>query len=443
MPSIKFDNSEILNTTYIPRFMKHESAPERILNTLDLARDDGSVLISEKRGKKTISLQGVLTASSESGLETAIDTFKELFSRKEKNLDVNWEAGTRRYVATCVNHNFDRDYFNQLFVPWTADFVVIGGIGSSTILTAEKNEQAITTTIYNWTSTFAGSSKPKPLITITFVGSPTNPRGFAFRNLTTGEEMVYTQKDAFPAGSVIVIDYETRIIKYYATGLTGDYIEASYYGVFPSLEVGANSLELEFGEILDQVALIDMDWPGFAASIYGDWKVAMSFSVPYKDTTYASVELFIGKEGTPPEDVYIRIETDNNGEPSGSPLAEITIPKASVPAYINSNYIKAIFPSLVTFEANTRYWISVHTALGGGSNYYILKSLRPNATPSHLPYINYKKGGFMTSADSGATWENQTGTMGYGHIGFKMNYAGTKDANMNVLLDIDYYKKYL
>ena len=123
--SIQFDSTELRNTTYIPRYVKHESATERELNILELARDNGSVLVSERRGIKRITLQGILTATSEAGLESAIDTFKELFSREQKNLDISWNGSTRRYVATCSVHTFDRDFFHLLFVPWTAEFIIL------------------------------------------------------------------------------------------------------------------------------------------------------------------------------------------------------------------------------------------------------------------------------------------------------------------------------
>jgi len=100
MSSVKFDNTEIVTTDYVPRYFKHESAPLRELALLGLAKNDGAILISEKYGTKRIMVAGHIKASTASSMETAIDTFKELFSRKEKNLDISWADGTRRYVAT-------------------------------------------------------------------------------------------------------------------------------------------------------------------------------------------------------------------------------------------------------------------------------------------------------------------------------------------------------
>ena len=52
--SIKFDNQELIGSTYIPRFVKHESNPDRELNSAELSGEDGSVFISTRWGKKII-----------------------------------------------------------------------------------------------------------------------------------------------------------------------------------------------------------------------------------------------------------------------------------------------------------------------------------------------------------------------------------------------------
>ncbi len=114
---IQFDSVEILNSTYSPRFVKHESAAERFVNSLQLAREDGEILISANYGKKKITLSGILLGTSKNDLESKIDIFKELLSRQEKNLDIDWNGITLRFVATCVSHNFDRDHYNINFVP--------------------------------------------------------------------------------------------------------------------------------------------------------------------------------------------------------------------------------------------------------------------------------------------------------------------------------------
>ena len=134
--TITFDSVDITTNPYVPRFIKHETVPEELLSLMELAREDGSIIIADKYGVKHITLQGVIYGSTQADLETKIDTFKEVFSRKAKNLDVDWAGGTRRYVATCMSHKFNRDYFNISMCPWTADFIVPEGVGKDTSLTA-------------------------------------------------------------------------------------------------------------------------------------------------------------------------------------------------------------------------------------------------------------------------------------------------------------------
>src|SRR5687768_8699436 len=132
MASIQFDGTEILTTAYIPQFVKHESVADHLLNSLPLGREDGSIIVSSRYGQKIIRIQGTLKAATQAALDDAIDAFKELFSRPEKNLDISWSSGTRRYVASCLRHEFDRDHYHTNAVPWSAEFVVATGVGVDT-----------------------------------------------------------------------------------------------------------------------------------------------------------------------------------------------------------------------------------------------------------------------------------------------------------------------
>lgn len=147
MASIQFDGTEILTSAYIPQFMKHETVADRDLMLIQLAREDGNILVNERYGQKTITLKGTLTAASQAALDDAIDAFKELFSRPQKNLDISWGAtlGTLRFVATCKEHSFDRDYYNIAAVPWTATFIIPSGVGKDTVTTNALNAAASST----------------------------------------------------------------------------------------------------------------------------------------------------------------------------------------------------------------------------------------------------------------------------------------------------------
>lgn len=424
--SIQFDSTELRNTTYIPRFVKHESATERDLNLLDLARDDGSVLVNDRRGVKRITLQGILTGTSESGLETAIDTFKELLSRQEKNLDISWAGSTRRYVATCASHIFDRDFFHLLFVPWTAEFVVSSGVGKDTTITAEKHAVDVDANPYSWSSTFAGSAKPKPIITVVIGVGYTYPRGLQIKNTTNGQKITINKASALGMGDTFIFNWDTKKVT-----LGG--VEYPFYGVFPDLIIGANSLQLQIGDIVDQ-EFTAMAGYGGGTSISGNTWIAQSFVVSNKDTSYRKLGIYGKKTGSPPNPLVLEIQTDNGGKPSGSKVhvdATASIDAGDIgtsDAWIYDN-----MASDITLEANTIYWLVAKTTAGDGSNKYEI----PYQSGSLATYL---KGNKATSLDAGANWtDNPTHD-----FGFKVYYGGTADASLGTTtLDVDYYKRYI
>ena len=267
MSSVKFDNNEIVNSIYVPRYIKHESTPLRDLALLELTRADGAVLISERYGIKKITVAGHIKASTRSNMETAIDTFKELFSRKEKNLDIGWAGSTRRYVATCERHEFNRDYMNINFCPWTAEFIVSTGVGKDISETRLVNNQSFAAVSYSSSMTFAGSAPPKPRIRLKCGVEATGPKGFSFENTSSDEKIVLTRAAGFGAGEYFEFDSELKTIEY-----DGDSI--AFQGVFPNWEVGLNNYKIEIGGIIDQQFInISGDGDSWACGILLDQKL--------------------------------------------------------------------------------------------------------------------------------------------------------------------------
>jgi len=430
--SITFDSTELRNTTYIPRFVKHESATERDLNILNLARDDGGVLVNDRRGVKRITLQGILTATTADGLETAIDNFKELFSRVGKNLDISWAGSTRRYVATCQFHNFDRDFFHLLFVPWTAEFVVVNGVGSDTTLTACKHAVAVNSSpfVISPAPVFAGSAKPKPLVTFEIGAGHTKPCGIMLENTDNGQKLIYNKQTALAENDTIVMDYANKKV-------TLEGVEQPFYGVFPDLIIGTDNLRITVADIVDQQFLMT-DLGDGADYIYGDKFWAESFVVPYTDATYRKIAIWLAYIGTPADDITLRIETDDGGKPSGSLVdanAEKVITYLAVGAWPNPAYAEFELPANISLTAGTLYWIVLKSASSANTSncYRIPLETGANAT--------YSKGSVAYTIDAGSTWsENSPVT----NFGFKLRYGGTVDGSMGtVTLDIDYYKLYL
>lgn len=231
MFSVTFDSTELVSSTYHLQYAKHQPVPDREIVMERLSNRDGEVIISNYYRSKRILVKGTIVGSSASDLQTKVDTFKELFSREAKNLDITPTGGSaRRYVATCAKHSLNQDYYNITFLPWEAEFIVPLGYGKATSLTNHSLDN-ITTTPKTGSVTITGSRGCKPTITLTIVNE-TTMTVLKFHNTTTGQYIQITR--AFADAEVITIDCEAMTCKVGATAV-------DFTGVFPDFDFGVNA----------------------------------------------------------------------------------------------------------------------------------------------------------------------------------------------------------
>lgn len=423
--------------------MMHEDVAQRDLMTMPVSRDDGNVLVYERYGQKVIKLQGTLVGSSQSDLDSKIDTFKELFSRPEKNLDIDWNGGTLRFVATCSKHPFTRDHYNTSAVPWTAEFVVSSGVGHDITTTTALNADAETTAVdsvgnYTASSNFSlsGSKAPKPLITITLAGTPSSSmRGIQYTNLDTGERTIITRNVDMSglAGKSIVIDCANKMVT--DNLATSGQVEGNFLGTFPNFSIGTNNVSIQTGGIINQASsdfaqttpsagtIVTM---GVAGRFY-----AQSFQVPATDSTFSGITFALSKSGTPVGNFNWRMVGDNAGVPNtaGATVASGMITSySSVPSYPNQAWV-AIPTATFTLTANTTYWIMVFfTGTWDPSNgVYIGGSTS----------ISYPKGSTALSSDYGSTWTPDANT-----LSFKLLFGGLPEATQ-ITHTVSYTKTYI
>ncbi len=430
MPTVTFDSVSIISTqTTNPRFVKHESVSERVLNSLPLTLEDGDVLISERYGVKRVQLSGVLTAATQSALETAIDTFKELFSRVEKDLVVDWEGTTRTYVATCARHDFNRDHFHILSVPWTAEFTVLSGEGKAAAATLALDAEAMAMGTGQGTEDPAilGSKPPKPTITIAGNSWGVGLLGIEFENIDSGEKLVVTWTSGLTGGLTAIIYCGEKKV-------TVDGSEVDFFGMIPRFIIGTNNIGIRAGQIPNQVSGTTINTSGIVGRGLDATtdRNAQSFKVPYTNATFQSVGLHLYKIGAP-GNITVRIETDNGNEPSGilaDANATFTITAADV-ATTPGGIVVANSTNPFTLNANTKYWIVISAAGVNPGNEYLMG----------LGTNQYADGDAFGSNDSGTTWT----IVGGGGLDFicKVYYGGKNHSGGSADITFSYYKTYL
>lgn len=432
MSSVKFDSQELVGSTYIPRFVKHESNPDREINSAELTGEDGNVFISTRWGKKIIKVQGILTGSTQNELEDNIDDFKELFAREEKNLDIGWNGTTRRYVATCIKHDFDRDYFNLLFVPWTAEFVVLSGEGKDTTESTAYNDTIVSSGDYaSVTVPFLGGKGPRPTIRLTLLNTqtafPAEVLGAEIKNNDTGDRVILTKNSSWDGTEYLEFDFANKVVKSNFDGSLGN---NDFYGSFSKFKIGNNALKIKFGGISCQECVPAALYQA-SDTIKADTKrIAQSFMVPKTDTTFKGLSLFGYRTGTP-GDLKAEIYADSGNHPTGSALATITFPYEDFGTSSIADWITKYAASVYSLTADTKYWILLYVGTGGAdnSNYYTIYTAGADT---------YLKGNLATSTDSGSTYTNNLND----DLDFKLLFGGGTGAAYATCL-IKYYKTYL
>ena len=416
--SIKFNNTELVNATYILRNINVDSF-SREINSVKKVSDDGENFVEAIIRPKVVAVKGTLVGTSAADLQTKMDAMKALFAGKEKNLDITPNGGSlRRYVATCSKLEFLKDYYHILHCPYEAELSILSGIGKATATTELLNttrsadySAALTITV--------GSADQKPIIDFIFITAAAIS-GIKIRNYNTTEDfddnIIITE--SFSDSDTLQIDCDAKTVK-------KNGVEVPYYGKFPRFIVGVNNVSITFAQIVIEQNPAESS---LAANVYDVNWIAQSFRVKHTDTTYRTLMTALQKVGTPPADLTITIEGDNNGKPDGTPIATFTVAPADVTTGLG--FITKDNATNFTLNGNTPYWIVFKMTGGDNSNKF---QVFAEDTDS------YAKGNRATSADGGTTWTNDYTK----DVIFYLYFGGKPSGAYNIAVGITYYPRYL
>src|SRR3989344_2019070 len=132
--------------------------------------------------------------------------------------------------------------------------------------------------------------------------------------------------------------------------------------------------------------------------------IAQSFTANATDKLNR-VSVYLGKVGSPSDNITLKIATDNGGKPSTGNVANATIANASVGA--TPSWINIAFTSPPTLTNGTKYWIVLDYGLNSGTNYWNWRKDNSDA------YAN-NTGKYTSNCCSGnPTWTNISGDLAF------------------------------
>ena len=233
--TISFDAVSLQDSTYQIQEIEHESVDHREINIQRLGRKEGGKFISDTFAPRIIRVRGRIAGSSIDDLEDKIDDLKELLNRKEKNLDIQYASGTRRFIASCNSFKIIRAHYHITFAPFEASFLIGNPPFGQAIdtSTAEFNGLNAGTTNSNFTA--SGTYKPMPIIKM-IVNSETAMTQISFTNTNTGQTITVTPASGFTAADILLINTDD-----YTVTLNGTAID--YTGYFPEFVQGGNNFK--------------------------------------------------------------------------------------------------------------------------------------------------------------------------------------------------------
>lgn len=219
----------------ITNVIDHTDGPDMLMGLYAMADADGSSIPAINYPSKPVALAGAIKGSSQADLDSRIDTFKGYFRGKDKNLDIAYGSGTRRYIATAGTPKIQRQQksFIALFqVPITCTNPFGLDTSASPLFTTHTGNTAAT---FTELPTVGGNAPFQlPIFTIT-ITAHTGAGDFVLISNDNNNQEIMLYGLGLANGDVIVIDCIQRIV-------TVNGVEVDYYGTFLELEPGANSI---------------------------------------------------------------------------------------------------------------------------------------------------------------------------------------------------------
>jgi len=206
----------------------------RSLNVMRRMRRAGAITTDDTYNERVIPVNGQLESTSDTALEGLIDDFKAAMANKGASLDIDYEGGTRRYVATPQSVVVERPVRASNWANFSVEFLITE-FGKSTSISTPVNAVNKTASPATQAMTIDGSAPQQyVIITIdinTLTGASLNT--LVIGNNNTGQAVSISR--TWTAGEQLVVDVEQQ-----ACWVDGDLVD--FNGAFPYFEPGSETL---------------------------------------------------------------------------------------------------------------------------------------------------------------------------------------------------------
>jgi phage-related protein len=232
--NVSFDGNSLQTANIVSNTIQHAGLPTKRAQSYALSHANASKIPFVEYPTKPISITGTLVSDNVADMDALIDTFNSYFINQDANLDIDYNGGTRRYIATATNMELDRPG-NLAWANFTVTFTCSQPFGQNTTTSTALSASGRTSSNYNDNFTFVGSAPVQQVVATITLASVTDASGghIIFGNQATGQQI--TIQRTWSAADVLVIDCAAKTVT-----VNGTAVEFS--GAFPLFVPGAQTL---------------------------------------------------------------------------------------------------------------------------------------------------------------------------------------------------------
>lgn len=232
--SITFDSNDLQTATILTQNIDSESIPTKGATAFGLSHANGSRIPYINYPSKSIKVQGSIIAQNIESLDDLLDTFRGYFINQDRNLDIGYSTGVRRFIATVNALSISRPGgLNR--ATFDIEFLCTAPFGREVNQTTAINAVGRTLAAYNDSYTFLGTAPyQNPIITVTYSAvSGATDKSVTIGNNNNGQAITVTR--TWIAGDVLQIDSSGKTV-------TVNGFMVDFTGAFPQFPPGAQSI---------------------------------------------------------------------------------------------------------------------------------------------------------------------------------------------------------
>jgi hypothetical protein len=215
-----------------------DSIAPQDLTVYPLAHSNASAIPFGNTPSKVIPVTGTIAAATSAALDALLNTFKGYFRGTNKNLDIEYNGSTIRFIATQNGVSIKRSK-NKKMATFTINFLCTPPFGTDINNTTALNAAGRTNNVYSDTHTFIGTAEYQlPVVTITLTAvSAAGSQQLFWGNNDTGQGITIT-RTGWTAGDVVVIDASDPLNQ----KVTVNGTPVDFSGAFPEFTPGLHTM---------------------------------------------------------------------------------------------------------------------------------------------------------------------------------------------------------